>query len=145
MICPSCGKVQPDGSTLRKARPGHEVLVHDVGGGLQVATSLRAKAAATNGIPISTSQLPTSHQVYAVYRRAIPRERMGAASVPKGPHMRNSISHPNNDLEGIRSHKPTKFLCLNPKNIRVLALGRRREHGSRCNDYRSKPFRAGFL
>ena len=30
--------------------------------------------------------------------------------------MRNSISHPKNDLEGIRSHNPTKLLCLSPKS-----------------------------
>ena len=26
------------------------------------------------------------------------------------------MSHPKNDLEGIRSHNPTKRLCLSPKN-----------------------------
>ena len=29
--------------------------------------------------------------------------------------MRNSISHTKNDFEGIRSHNPTKLLCLSPK------------------------------
>ena len=30
--------------------------------------------------------------------------------------MRNSISHPKNDFEGIRSHNPTKLLCLSPQH-----------------------------
>ena len=29
--------------------------------------------------------------------------------------MRNSISHPKNDFEGIRSQNPTNLLCLSPK------------------------------
>ena len=29
--------------------------------------------------------------------------------------MRNSISHTKNDFEGIRSHNPSKLLCLSPK------------------------------
>ena len=29
--------------------------------------------------------------------------------------MRNSISHHKNDLEGTRSHNPTKLLCLSPE------------------------------
>ena len=29
--------------------------------------------------------------------------------------MRNPISHQKNDFEGIRSHNPTKLLCLSPK------------------------------
>ena len=38
-----------------------------------------------------------------------------AAESPITPHMRNSISHPKNDFEGIRSHNPTKLLCLSSK------------------------------
>ena len=33
--------------------------------------------------------------------------------------MRNSISHPKNYLEGVRSHNPTKLLCLRHKKIRT--------------------------
>ena len=39
--------------------------------------------------------------------------------------MRNSISHPKNDFEGIHSHIPTKLLCLSPekkKNVLVKLL-----------------------
>ena len=40
--------------------------------------------------------------------------------------MRNSISHPKNDFEGIHSHIPTKLLCLSPekkkKCTREIAL-----------------------
>ena len=34
--------------------------------------------------------------------------------------MRNSIYHPKNDSEGIRSHNPTKLLCLSRKKKRTL-------------------------
>ena len=47
-----------------------------------------------------------------------PSHGRGAAlsESPRAPHMRHSISHPNNDFEGIRSHNPTKLTCLSPKN-----------------------------
>ena len=39
-------------------------------------------------------------------------------------HMRNSISHPKNDFEGIRSHNPPELLCLSttPTCTREIAL-----------------------
>ena len=47
-----------------------------------------------------------------------PSHGRGAALLESSwaPHMRHSISHPNNDFEGIRSHNPTKLPCLSPKN-----------------------------
>ena len=41
--------------------------------------------------------------------------RVAASVLEFLTYMRNSISHPEYDFEGIQSHNPTKLLCLSPK------------------------------